>query len=113
MYGAAPPPKISPAPTTMPMADDTSPAGADSVAMGPVINATLPRQKNEHTNSAVNNGVRPALVLANHHTARAAPAKPMIASGLRPKRSDNPGQPNWPKKPPKPMADVTRPMSAG
>src|SRR5262245_520987 len=92
--GATPPPKISPAPTTTPMADDTRPTGADSVAMGPVISATLPRQKNEHTKSDTNSGNAPALVPANHHTARAAPANPRIASGLRPKRSESPGQPN-------------------
>src|SRR5690606_20821077 len=89
----------------------TRPGGADSVAIGPVISATLPKQKNEHTNKATNSGSTAAPVLANHHTAIVAPAKPRIASGLRPKRSDKPGQPNWPKKPPKPMADVTRPIS--
>ena len=110
MIGAMPPPKISPAPTTTPIAAETSPRGADSVAIGPVISATLPRQKNEQTNSATNNGSTVALVFANHHTETVAPTKPRIASGLRPRRSDSPGQPNWPKKPPNPSAEATSPV---
>jgi len=111
MIGATPPPKISPAPTTTPMAAEISPRGADSVAIGPVISATLPRQKNEQTNSATNSGSTAAPMLANHQTDSVAPTKPKIASGLRPKRSDNPGQPNCPRKPPNPSADATTPAS--
>src|SRR5688572_12704878 len=80
MMGATPPPKISPAPTTTPIAAEMSPRGADSVAIGPVINATLPKQKNEHTNSATKSGNTAAPVLANHQTDSVAPTKPMIAS---------------------------------
>ena len=54
MMGATPPPKISPAPTTTPIAAEISPRGADSVAIGPVIKATLPKQKKEQTNNATN-----------------------------------------------------------
>src|SRR5437762_7073898 len=111
MTGAIPPPKISPAPTTIPMAAEIRPAGADSVAMGPVISATLPRQKNAQTNSATKSGNSAAPMVANHATASAAPMNPTTASGLRPTLSDSPGQPNCPKNPPKPIADVTTPMS--
>src|SRR6185436_1333804 len=111
MIGAMPPPKISPAPTTTPIAAEISPRGAYSVAIGPVINATLPRQKNEQTNSATNSGSSPGPKVANHQTASAAPTKPSTASGLRPNRSDSPGHPNCPKNPPNPIADVTRPIS--
>ena len=52
MIGATPPPKISPAPTTMPIADEISPAGADSVAIGPVTSAMLPRQPKLTRNSS-------------------------------------------------------------
>jgi hypothetical protein len=78
-----------------------------------VISATLPKQKKEQTNSATNNGSTAAPVLANHQSDSVAPMKPRIASGLRPKRSDKPGQPNCPKNPPKPRADATKPTSAG
>src|SRR5690606_5031753 len=109
-YGATPPPKISPAPTTMPIADEISPRGADSVAIGPVISAMLPRQKNEHRNNGTKSPTTLAPTFPNHHTVSAADTKPKIASGLRPKKSESPGQPNWPKNPPKPIADVTTPI---
>src|SRR5690606_18939867 len=88
-YGATPPPKISPAPTTMPIADDINPRGADSVAIGPVISATLPRQKNEQRNSGTNSPSTLAPVCANHQTVAVAATKPRIASGLRPNTSDS------------------------
>ena len=73
IYGATPPPKISPAPTTIPIAAEMSPGGADSVAIGPVIKATFPRQKKEQTNNATNNGATAGPVFANHQTAIVAP----------------------------------------
>lgn len=42
--GAMPPPKISPVPETMPMAEAISTAGTASVATGPVNSASRPRQ---------------------------------------------------------------------
>src|SRR3954462_738471 len=102
-----PPPKISPAPTTTPIADEISPAGAASVAIGPVISATLPRQKNDTTNKPTKSIEGFAPVCANSQSDAAAPTKPTTATPLRPNTSDKPGTPNWPKKPPKPSADVT------
>src|ERR1043165_2290659 len=95
------------------MPEDSRPGGGGAVAMGPVINAMFPRQKKEQTNSATKSGSTDAPVRANHQTAIVAPTKPSIASGLLPNRSDKPGHPNCPRKPPKPMADVTTPISAG
>src|SRR5205814_8850816 len=92
--GATPPPKISPAPTTTPMAEDTSPTGAASGAIGPVISATLPRQKNDTTNKPMNSGTASAPVSAKIHSDTAEPTKPMPAINLRPKTSDSPGTPN-------------------
>jgi len=51
---AMPPPKISPDATTTPIAEETSPTGADSVAIGPVMSAMFPRLKNVMTNSSAN-----------------------------------------------------------
>ena len=89
--GATPPPNISPAPTTMPIDAATNPAGADSVAMGPVIKATFPRQKKEVMNRATNSKVVSAPICENQYTETAAARKPMMASGLRPNLSESPG----------------------
>src|SRR6185295_6256363 len=108
--GAMPPPKISPAATTSPMADEIKPAGAASVAMGPVIRATLPSEKNEIRKSMMKSEFGVAPILMNSHTVTAAPMNARTAVGFRPSLSEIPGTPNWPKKPPNPRADVTKPI---
>ena len=111
--GATPPPKISPAPTTMPIADEIKPAGAASVAIGPVINATLPRQKNETTNNPTNKATRIRAGTREdpqrHRGAHEADHRHELAA----ETSDRPGTPNCPKNPPKPSAEVTTPICVG
>src|SRR6185369_11123847 len=76
MMGATPPPKISPAPTTIPIADEISPGGADSVEIGPVISAILPRQqKLTRNNNAKSIGGFAPVFLSKYEHGRANEAE--------------------------------------
>src|SRR5262245_11549118 len=113
MNGATPPPKISPAPTTTPIADETRPAGADSVEIGPVISATLPSEKNEIRNNTKKRDVGVGPYRMHNHSDTAAPMNDNPAVSRRPSLSEMPGTPNWPKNPPKPSADAMNPICCG
>src|SRR4029453_450266 len=107
MIGATPPPKISPGPTTIPIADEINPGGADSVEIGPVISAILPRQQKLTRNSKAKSAEGFAPVFLSRYTNTPAPRKPTTAITRRPNRSDRPGTANCPTNPPKPRPDIT------
>src|SRR5579862_1493225 len=113
MAGATPPPKISPAPTTRPIAEETRPSGADSVAMGPVMSATLPSEKNDTRNSTPKSDVGFGPSCMKSHSVMAAPRNASTAVSRRPSISEMPGTPNCPTNPPKPSADAMPPMACG
>src|SRR5262249_47759437 len=113
MIGATPPPKISPAPTTIPIADEISPGGADSVEIGPLIRGRLPRQQKLTRNNKGKRSGGSARLFLRRYRNTAAQKNPTTPITRRPNRSDRPGTPNCPTNPPNPSPDITNPICVG
>ncbi len=95
---------------TIPATEAISPNGAASAAMGPAIKARAPKLAREATNSRPNSKGRLVPPCRNSHRNTAAMANEARTTGLRPNRSESAGTPSWPRKPPKPIAEVTNPI---
>ncbi|MCY1270965.1 hypothetical protein D9M68_294770 [compost metagenome] len=97
-------------PTTTPVAVEVSAAGTDSLVSGPTIMQIMLKLKKVVTNSSANSFAGSAPVRIIRNSATAVARHESSATGLRPRRSDRVGMTIIPQKPPKPIADMTKPI---
>ncbi|MNT59679.1 hypothetical protein D3C72_1972110 [compost metagenome] len=97
-------------PTTSPVAVDTNGAGTDSPVSGPTVMQIMLKLKKVVANSRANSFSGSAPVCISSQIDSPVATNEPSTTGLRPRRSDRPGSISWPRKPPSPMADITKPI---